>query len=460
MGNDKSDKKVMWYEVYHELAKELAKLNTEKLQKEFYEKCMSDKNGFRKQHNWTQVLEDKGHWNNPGKPLVEWGFYHNDKKNYHFKVERFDPMQIFASFNGFGMKEESRIKKINTYFSLLDSENPYKEKKIDFTGCPSPMMLPLVFMRHSDDIDILWEAFINIMDSKKEANIDFKEIKKCHGVSIESFTVLLFWIDSKNFLPLDKNTIALFETNNQEIKISNTKTRRLSKENNQIIDISEWKDYINFLNRNTTSSDEIYRVLARMAWNCTSELSDYEEDLANFGIKKCPNKSLKIIAIKPLGGCNPKFLKGLKENQIYLFDKAYTITIDDKMGIKKVEYNKENDIQLFNQDDLQININAIVGKNGAGKSTLIELLLAVINNVTYHQKKKKCIEYIPKLRVELIFEDLHIYKIIINNDEKIKLLKYEDNNWRKSSIRSKKVFYNILVNYSIHSLNNSEKNSR
>jgi len=493
MGNNESDKKVMWYEVYHELAKLLVQVEPEK----FYEKCMND-DEFKKEHNWTNVLEEKKHWiKNTFDGRVKWGHYHDKgTEDEEYPIESFDPMQIFASFNGFGMKEESRIRKINIYFRLLGSEKRYSEeekeirlfeklksfkwsilekklslkdfnyqwiefcrKSIDFIGCPSPMMLALVLMRHPDEVKILWKAFRNAMKFKEEDKIDFEEIKKCHGVSVEIFTVLLFWIDSRNFLPLDKNTLALFETNNDK---------------NKEIKYDTWEEYITFLTEeNRPRPTDTYRVIARMAWKCTNELSKYALQLKQFGITKCPNKSLKIIAIKPLDDCNEKFLKGLKKNEVYLFDKAYNI---DKDG--SIEYHKEKDIQLFNQKNLDININAIVGKNGTGKSTLIELLLAVINNVNcinnqseidseYNNKIKKNkefkkkengISFIDNLQVEFIFEDLHIYKIQINN-ENVQLFEYqnEKKEWKEiKTLHQKQLFYNILVNYSIHSLDSNQ----
>jgi len=413
MGNDKSDKKVMWHEVYRELAKLLTKIDGEEL----YSRCMRDEE-FLLNHNWAKDLKDKHITNN--------------RTGDDFIVNSFDPMQFFVSFNGFGMKKETRIEKINIYFRLLGSKKDYKN--IDFIGCPSPIMIALVANRNPESQEELWDTFYNIMESGKNANIDFKQIKKWYGISIESFTVLLFWIDSKNFLPLDKNTLALFETNNKEIKFRT------------------WKEYKeNLIYENT----DIYQIISKMAWSCDEKVIQAKKELKKFGITKCPNKSLKIIAIKPLYGCNENFLKGLKENQIYLFDKAYTI--DE--GMEKVEYNKENDIQLFNQDELQININAIVGKNGTGKSTLIELLLATINNLNIKKSNKECILYIKNLQVELIFEDLHIYKIKIDN-KSVHLFKYlENKNWEEiKKLQKKQFFYNILVNYSIHSLD-SNKNS-
>jgi len=409
MGN----KKIMWHEVYHKLAKLLAKIDG----KELYSRCMEDEE-FLLNHNWAKDLKDKHITNN--------------RTGDDFIVNSFDPMQFFVSFNGFGMKKETRIEKINIYFRLLGSKKDYKN--IDFVGCPTPIMIALVANRNLESQEELWSTFSEIMEKRKKANIDFEQIKKWYGISVESFTVLLFWIDSRNFLPLDKNTLALFETNNKEIKFKT------------------WKEY----KENLTYQDtDIYQIISKMAWSCDEKVIQSKKELKRFGITKCPNKSLKIIAIKPLKGCNENFLKGLKENQIYLFDKAYTV--DE--GMEKVEYNKENDIQLFNQDELQININAIVGKNGTGKSTLIELLLATINNLNVKKLNKECILYIENLQVELIFEDLHIYKIKIDN-ESVHLFKYlENKNWEKiKKLQKKQFFYNILVNYSIHSLD-SNKNS-
>ncbi len=433
MGKEENTK-VMWYDVYRELAKLLAKTNGEEL----YKSCLEN-DEFKGYHAWSK------------------NFFETEK--IHNEVGTFDPLQVFASFNGFGMSDSVRTKKINLYFEILGSEKNYKN--IDFSGCPTPMILHLVAIRtrigwntekyikeHGKNAHVnleeekkaqgkIWKAFKQVI-KEDYSSIDFEDLKTVFGVNLNSFSLLLFWIDSRNFLPLDKNTLALFETNNQDI----AKT------------IQTWDEYLKFLKLKDT---DIYQIITSMAWEgCSYETlsKKTKEVLAEFGIKKCPQKSLKIIAIKPLEGCNKDFLKGLKENQIYLFDKAYSI--DDNGNIT---YHKEKDIQLFNQDGLQVNINAIVGKNGTGKSTLIELFLAIINNVTYQQQNKDCIKYIENLKVEFIFEDLHIYKVKVAN-ETITLFEYIDNNkWKEiKNLNHKQFFYNILVNYSIHSLDSS-KNS-
>jgi len=431
MGNNKSEKEVEWYKVYHELAKLLADIDGEKL----YKKCINSEE-FQKEHKWFNSFKE------------ETQKQENKERELNREIIRsLDPMHVFASFNGFRMSPKSRTDRINSYFNLLGKENI--DKEINFTGCPSPIMIKLIAVREEEHQKRIWESFKEaIKCSKKKLNddfINFDKLKECYGITIESFTVLLFWIDSKNFLPLDKNTLALFETNNKSVEYSS------------------WKKYKDILIKEPTN---IYQIVAKMAWKCTNELSEDKDDLENFGITKCPNKSLKIIAIKPLSGCNEDFLKGLKEDEVYLFDKAYTV--DNTM--KSIEYDKKKDIQLFNQDNLQININAIVGKNGTGKSTLVELLLACINNIihsTYQcpKESKKNITKIEELKVELIFENLFIYKIIIDKEIFIYKLSLNEQGiykeGRKQNIKYfdlEKLFYNILVNYSMHSLNTDSNN--
>ena len=458
MGKEENTK-VMWHEVYPKLVLELNKLDDEEKRRGFFKKCINNEE-FVTLHSWAK------------------NFF--DKSNIKEEVGTFDPLHIFASFNGFGMNADTRTKKINLYFKILGSERNYEN--IEFSGCPTPMILPLVFVRtrkdwkenahvnHKEEQEAqgkIWEAIKQVI-KQEYSSINFKGLQQLSGVNLNSFSLLLFWIDSKNFLPLDKNTLALFETNNEPLP-------------------TQWDKYLEFLK--PKQNTDIYQIITSMAWEgCSYETLDKDTRklLKNqFGIKKCPKKSLKIVAIKPLNGCNPSFLKGLKEEQIYLFDKAYSI--DDNGNIT---YHKEKDIQLFNQDDLQVNINAIVGKNGTGKSTLVELLLATINNIIYQNnsheikskiksefKKKKdsykynwtvdkvkklvpnsfklpinCISYINDLNIDLIFEDLHLYKIQVNNSD-IKIKKYdEEKSWIKNNSKKYKLFYNILVNYSIHSL--------
>ena len=95
----------------------------------------------------------------------------------------------------------------------------------------------------------------------------------------------------------------------------------------------------------------------------------------------------KLLAIRPLKGCSKKFSKNLKEGMIYKFYQDYTF--QDENGIEiKIENNNlnssfvkinspTNKIDLYSNDDLEINISVIIGENGSGKSTLIDLMCSL-----------------------------------------------------------------------------------
>lgn len=107
--------------------------------------------------------------------------------------------------------------------------------------------------------------------------------------------------------------------------------------------------------------------------------------------------SFKILAIRPLSNCNSKFLKNLKQNQIYQFYNDYEFKdsdekkIQDFLNFREVEYiefNPSVPTNLYNLKrkdnsikDLEVNISAIVGKNGSGKSSLVELLYVAFYNL-------------------------------------------------------------------------------
>ncbi|WP_288446091.1 hypothetical protein [uncultured Chryseobacterium sp.] len=92
--------------------------------------------------------------------------------------------------------------------------------------------------------------------------------------------------------------------------------------------------------------------------------------------------SFKLLAIRPLGGCNPKFLKNLTPNELYKFYNDYKFVEDIDGNITSIEYDETvpKDLYYQGEGDLKtkINISAIVGKNGSGKSALVELLVASI----------------------------------------------------------------------------------
>lgn len=95
--------------------------------------------------------------------------------------------------------------------------------------------------------------------------------------------------------------------------------------------------------------------------------------------------SFKLIAIRPLEGCNTNFLKNLIPNQTYQFYNDYIFHYEDNdktkdvINIEKLEQIVPEN--LYNQGKIEINISAIVGKNGSGKSSIVDLLYATFYNL-------------------------------------------------------------------------------
>lgn len=183
--------------------------------------------------------------------------------------------------------------------------------------------------------------------------------------------------------------------------------------------------------------------------------------------------SFKLLAIRPIDGCNTDFLKNLKPNQVYKFYNDYKFKYKDEnfdkevIGIEKLEQSVPQN--LFDVGNLKINISAIVGKNGSGKSSIVELLICTLNNIScdYGFKLNSRIvgskfELIraKDINVELFFENNGcIYKIIVNN--KIQFYKLNEkglfiaeNNF-KDNIKND-FFYTQIINYSLHSYKSNE----
>ncbi|MDI9310269.1 MAG: hypothetical protein QM535_08635 [Limnohabitans sp.] len=182
--------------------------------------------------------------------------------------------------------------------------------------------------------------------------------------------------------------------------------------------------------------------------------------------------SFKLLAIRPLDGCNEKFLKNLEENRIYQFYNDYKfLDKNDEVikdfgkgiykGVKKIEYKETVPADLYNQGELKINVSAIVGKNGSGKSALVELLIAsilkisltidenfmklvdnfnLLRNDESNSKNVKTyqslIEDLDKLNVEIYFEhkapkviDNQKNKLVANGPvvNKIRAIRFVDN---------------------------------
>lgn len=99
--------------------------------------------------------------------------------------------------------------------------------------------------------------------------------------------------------------------------------------------------------------------------------------------------NFKLIAIRPLFGCEQKYHKVLTPGKVYSLYQGYRIVNrrgtsvvkdDEVMGYvaPKGKRLKIHDVETADGHPLHINISAVVGKNGSGKSTLMDLFFAAI----------------------------------------------------------------------------------
>ena len=87
-------------------------------------------------------------------------------------------------------------------------------------------------------------------------------------------------------------------------------------------------------------------------------------------------KDFKLLAIRALKECSPKYSKLLEPGIFYKFYNDYEFVDDANGFLKEITCNAKTPsiYSLMQKKGPTINISAIVGKNGSGKSTLFDLL--------------------------------------------------------------------------------------
>ncbi len=189
-------------------------------------------------------------------------------------------------------------------------------------------------------------------------------------------------------------------------------------------------------------------------------------------MQECP---FSIVALRVLNGCDKSYSKILKYNEFYFFNSWYEPK-DDKL-VRREDYDYE---RTFFGDN--ISVQAVVGKNGSGKSSLFELIYRIANNVGYittagkYRATAQELYYIKNIRAELYYEiNNELCLIRVDNDkitfqfgkEKEQVLSFQEcsrdetNTKETKTIRREKIrkevlnkfFYNLVVNYSLQSLN-------
>lgn len=168
--------------------------------------------------------------------------------------------------------------------------------------------------------------------------------------------------------------------------------------------------------------------------------------------------TFKVIGVRALKGCNKHIIKNLEPNTFYAFYNNYKIE-----GENVIKYEQQVPSNLYAQN---ISLHAIVGMNGSGKSTIIELIIRIINNLSFYilGKQSKIFSTeslipVKRLKAELYYEKNHIiYKIVINNDS----FSWTDENGNimgNNSEDLQSLFYTIVINYSHYVYNSLEYKS-
>lgn len=187
--------------------------------------------------------------------------------------------------------------------------------------------------------------------------------------------------------------------------------------------------------------------------------------------------SFKLLAIRPLEGTDPKFLKNLRPNYIYKFYNDYHFL--DKDGNKLDEYKDDQEfidysevVNITKNETVpqnlygdNINISALVGKNGSGKSSLLEMLYHHIScfevNTTFDNSE-------IEIFIEIEF-NIYIIKSVIKSPgpsgtsmiSSIIIFKKNDKAFFELNVKInkeeinkiKKSFFTNVINYSVYGLN-------
>lgn len=181
--------------------------------------------------------------------------------------------------------------------------------------------------------------------------------------------------------------------------------------------------------------------------------------------------NFKIIAIKAHTNCNDEFSKVLKKNELYYFYSDYEI-IKEKKG-ERIEIKNSYPDSLYNiqgfENEINVNIGAIVGRNGSGKSSIVELLFRAINNIgcnflyTKNNSKKTItakLKAVKGTHITFYYKTDWYYKITINNTN-VEVFKFKenltlDNECIINDFYLENFFYTEAVNYSHYAYNSRE----
>lgn len=348
-----------------------------------------------------------------------------------YGVTSIDPIHIFASFNYWKIPVETRKKRMQLFcelikFNNINIDNLLYEIEVTnldiFKYFPHINITYIVSARDNQQQKDVWEFFSLIYMNKQ--NKRFEEIfNKINyywfGVRLQSATIFMFWVNSNQFLPLDKNTYTLL----REYEVLNIFPSTFDKYK-KLLEINSKNLYRNLtriainkklkstLTYNEQQNIDLYLKQKNILIDTIQENKKFEslkiDLIPNFNfelyfmidgkVKKivCENNKIidyikleiynksdndnypnfQLIAIKTL---DEHYTKILESRKLYYFNNNF------KIEGNRVKFINEKSISIYKTDSINnINISAIVGKNGTGKSTIIELLVMAINNIAKH----------------------------------------------------------------------------
>jgi len=174
----------------------------------------------------------------------------------------------------------------------------------------------------------------------------------------------------------------------------------------------------------------------------------------------------RLLAIRPHQNCKKRFLKVLVAGQPYFFYQGYSI-LEDRIDPSAATSNYVSLYKL--KSGATIEISAVVGKNGSGKSSLIELMYAVIYNVSFaaeliptHDEDGKKMVFEQGVCASLYYQhETDFYRLQCDEGQiNLFLQSGTDSNFQELSKGTssfnkflKLFFYTVGVSYSHYSLN-------
>jgi len=447
-----------WVKVYSKITKELISI---------YEN-----NNNPGEYLYNLIIQSEDY--NEFKSLNPWIMNFKDHN-----INSIDPIHVFASFNSWKITNATRKKKLNLYYKILTKRNFEELKKYEldiFKYFPHIQITRVVGARSNKEQKRVWDFFyeitkdilnFNVIKEKFDDILGYLQEKNTYGVKFPVATIFMFWVNSNNFLPLDKSTRKLIDSLS-DYEITN-----------------DWDSYINVLKPKINTTTNLYRNLTFIAidvkkytkskekYFSSKEINEIDEYFSSYQNKKIEDNKgwLSIIALKPLKYCDTTYTKNLHKNTFYSLNSSYTITHNGNT----IKYDSLTDIDLYSTEQgIKINIQAIVGKNGQGKSSLTELFAMIIakfalqNNIlqlsNFTQNEQDIIVgELDKLSMQLYFKTDKLYKVHYHK-KNIYIYEYTFKNnlyiRKKQCIDSNilmNFFYTIYSNYSLYSLNDSFK---